>query len=195
MFRQIVLTSIVLTALALLPTAVLGGDENAAAPTLVDNPVYQAWAQFQPGSSATYTCTTSTDEAVTESTLTYTLKEVTKDKVVLELKTVTASDEGDKQETIQTIACPAKIEKPAETPEPTEKGKDSVQVGDEEIDTTWSTTETTDGETTTSTTVWTSSTVPGGTIKSVTESENDTFTMTKMVLTEYKVVEAEGKGE
>ncbi|MBN1916362.1 MAG: hypothetical protein JW889_00520 [Verrucomicrobia bacterium] len=175
---------LVLCALTLIPAVVLAGDEMAGETEMVDNPVYQSWAGFEPGSSATYTCTTTAGDVIAEVTLTYTLEEATEDKVVLTLETVTASDEGEEETVTQTIECPASIEKPAEAPEAVAQGKETIQVGDEELIV--SCTKTTSDEATT--TVWTCSTVPGGTVKSITEStvEGETTTVA-MALTSYSV--------
>jgi hypothetical protein len=87
---------------------------------------------------------------------------------------------------------PAQIEKPAETPKPVEEGEETIEVGDQEIATTWTKTVATEGTTTVTTTVWTSDAVPGGTVKSVIERKDAkaTTTETKTVV-DYKVVEPE----
>lgn len=194
MLRNILIVCVILCGLALISTIALAGDPTAVSTAVgavvVDNPAYQSWAEFQPGSSATYTCTTKTGETTTETTVTYTLKEVTEEKVVLALDTVTVSDEGEAVKA-ETIECPAKIEK-TETPKPTEEGKETIKVGDEEIATTWTKTATDAG----TTTVWTSETVPGGTVKSVAETTVEEVTTTvTMVLTGYNAATPEEEPE
>jgi len=193
MLRNILMGCVILCAVALVSTiAAAAGTTGTTTttPTLVDNPVYQSWAEFQPGSSATYTCTTKTGETTTETTMTCTLKEVTEDKVVLTLDTVTVSEKGDVVKP-ETIECPAKIEK-TETPKPTAEGKETIKVGDEEIATKWAKTKTAEG----TTTVWTSETVPGGTVKSVAETTVEEVTTTvTMVLTGYNAATPEEEPE
>jgi hypothetical protein len=170
-----------------------GGPPPVEKPQTVDNPAYQSWAQFEAGSYATFTSTTTEDDLVSTSTkITYTLKKVTPDKVVVEIKTVTVSDEGETELPAETLEYPAQIAKPQEaagTATVTE-GTEAITVNGEKIATKWVRTEATQDEITVTTTVWTSGSVPGGTVKSVTETGGDMPTTTELVLTDYKAVTA-----
>jgi hypothetical protein len=173
------------------------GEEPALAPVMVDNPAYESWAAFAPGTfvkySTTYDPAPEGEGAAVESTTTYTLKEVTEDKVEIAVSTVVTLASGESvARTPRSIEYPAQIEEPAETPKPVETGEATLDVGDREIDTTWTRTVTTEGTTTVTTTVWTSDAVPGGTVKSVVErKDKDTTTTETMTVIDYKVVAQE----
>jgi hypothetical protein len=173
------------------------GEEPALAPVMVDNPAYQSWANFAPGTfvrySTTYDPAPTAEGATAESTTTYTLKAVTEDKVEIAVSTVATLASGESvARTPRSVEYPAQIEEPAETPKPVETGEETIDVGDREIATTWTKTVATEGTTTVTTTVWTSDAVPGGTVKSVVERKDAKATTTETtIVIDYKVVAPE----
>ena len=194
MLRPIMFVIVIMFAFALVAAV---AEKPAVAPEMVDNPAYQSWAKFAPGTSVRYTTTylpkSTTEGSAAESSTTYTLKAVTEEKVELTVSTVVTLVSGKSiTRTPGALEYPAKIEKPAETPKPTDEGEETITVADQDIDTTWTKTVTTDGTTTVTTTVWTSDSIPGGAVKSVIERKTDKTTTTETkILVEYKVVEPE----
>jgi uncharacterized Zn-binding protein involved in type VI secretion len=192
MLRRIEFLYVVVIAAALVcGAASAGGPPLVEKPQMVDNPAYQSWAKFKAGSFATLTSTTTQDELVSTNTkITYTLKEVTAEKVVVEVKTVTVTDEEETELPAETVEYPAKIAKPQEVPgtKTVAEGTKAITVNGKEIATKCVKTETTQDGVTVTTTVWTSESVPGGMVKSVTETGGDMPTTTELVLTDYKAV-------
>ena len=198
MFRNIIMLCAILCGLTLLSAIASEGKETSPAPVLVDNPAYQSWAKFGPGTYVRFTTTylpkPTTEGFAVESSTTCTLKTVTEDKVkIAESTIVTLASGKSVARTPRGFECPAKIRKPAEAPKPVEEGEETIKVGDEQIATTWTKTVTVNAGTTVTTTIWTSDSIPGGTVKSVIEqkSEKATTTETK-ILVAYEVVELEG---
>ena len=101
----------------------------------IDSPDYQSWAKHKPGTSVTYKSTTEVKMPLgspiptqnIESTITYTLKEVREDAVVVEAKI-----EGG---TNRTINIPAKVDKDTEGTRQNTKGEvKDVKTGSEKVD-------------------------------------------------------------
>jgi hypothetical protein len=169
-----------------------------------DNPVYQDWSQFKPGSSVVYKASTETMGMTTEVEMTYTLQEVTSEKVILELKTV-------------TDAAGVKVESPAETMEIPAKGEGDEMFGDvgdmdvdvydvvangtrvsestekieikgTELEVQQIKVETDEAGSKVTATVWYSDEVPGRMVKSLTEVEGVVPVKSEMVVIDYKTI-------
>jgi hypothetical protein len=171
-----------------------------------DNPVYKDWSPFKPGSFVTYKAATDAAGVTTEAEMTYTLKEVTPEKVVLEIKMV-------------TIAAGMKVETPGELMEFPAKGEgDDVMVGDidmtgmvdvTEVKTDAQTVEegeeeleingqkittqrlkviTEDAGSKVTATLWYSDDIPGRMVKSLTEVAGPVKTTSEMTLIDYKTI-------
>jgi len=200
-FRNIIMLCSILCGLTVLSAIASEGEETSPATELVDNPAYQSWAKFGPGTYVRFTTTylpkPATEGYAVETSTTYTLRTVTEQKVeVSESTIVTLASGKSVARTPSGFECPAKTRKPAEPPKPVEEGEETIKVGDQEIATTWTKTVTASDTTTVTTTTWTSDSIPGGTVKSVIEqkSERATTTQTK-ILVAYEVVELEGAGD
>ncbi len=158
----------------------------------IDNPAYQEWVQYKPGSFVTHKSVMRMQEMTTETTITNTLKEVTLDRVVLEVVTVMTTAGQEMEMPPQTIAFPAMIEKPeeeaAEAPKLTEieRGKEELTINDVKIETEWVKTEFTQDEVTTISTVWTSDKVPNRVVKMETEVGGPMPMTMEMILVDYK---------
>ena|GEM_PF-1065174 len=185
----------------------------------IDNPLYKHWAQFKPGSYATLkvvTMGTTSDTHHTQTPkdpqhreggatfiptsdmrLTQTLKEVTAEKVVIELKTVITAG-GQKMEQPPTLQdIPAKITKTEVVEqEPTDKvkqGEPEIKEGEEEIKAAgktlkakWVQTEIKQDEMVIKTKVWTSEDVPGQTVRMISSTEGQVASKSTTELVEFK---------
>ena len=170
-----------------------------------DNPMYQDWSQFKPGSFVVYKTSTETAGVTTEVEMTYTLKEITSEKAVFELKTV-------------TIAAGVKVESPAETVEIPAKGEGDEMLGDItgnmgvdvydvvtngtrasestekieikgiELEVQQIKVETDEAGNKVTATAWYSDEVPGRMVKSLTEVKGVVPVKTEMVVIDYKTI-------
>jgi hypothetical protein len=153
----------------------------------IDNPAYQAWAKFKPGTSVTYK--TSIDmkmpagapampPGAMDSTITQTLKEVRDDAVVVEVKIaggmMAMAGRGGSG---TTNIIPAKVDKDQEGLPPNLKGEvKDVKTGEDKVDVNGKTYDAKTREMTIITTspqameshmkIWSAATVPGGMVKS-----------------------------
>jgi len=78
---------------------------------LVDNPRYREWAKYKPGTLVKMDVATAAGGQNMKSAMTTTLKEVTPEKVVLEMKTGMVIPGMAPQENVMSMVEPAKIEK------------------------------------------------------------------------------------
>src|SRR5580658_9920796 len=101
--------------------------------TMIDNPAYQSWAKFKPGTLVKYSSETNAAGNATSMEMTQTLKDINADKATIEVKMsmVMAGNKTDMPATTQEI--PAKIKKvdpaapqTADVPK-TETGTEDVQ--------------------------------------------------------------------
>ncbi len=146
---------------------------------------YENWAQFQPESFVTYKLSTETVGVQTETQMTYTLTEVTPDKVVLQLKTVTETmgmkvekpDEtieiekegGTMPTAVVTEGVEVNISDAVESGTKIDEKKETVEVNGQEIEALVITVETESAGQKTTVTLWSSDEFPGQTIKSLTQ--------------------------
>lgn len=106
----------------------------------VDNPAYQNWAKYKPGTSITYSQKMDAGGMKMQTEMTQTLKELTPEKAVVEMAMSSAMMPGSKQ----TMDIPAKVEeanavKPGQLPpgvkgETKSLGKEKLKVGDKEYE-------------------------------------------------------------
>jgi hypothetical protein len=173
---------------------------QAALGEKIDNPEYKHWAQFKPGSY----CVTQMKQTViagpmemkTEVTTTTTLKTLTAEKAVIEVKTVMVADGHDVKMEPMTHEIPAKIDKPKET-KPADKKTEEVKVkeGEEEltiagkkIKTKWAKTTLTVAGRKTETTTWISEEVPGRIVKTVTKIAGEEKMAGETKLIKFKAI-------
>lgn len=156
------------------------------------NPTYESWAKHKPGTCITMTGSSEAMGNKTELEQTFTLKEVTPEKAVVELK-ATMTMMGNKTEMpAQNIDIPAAAS--AATPTtPDPKAPDSktteekVTVAGKEYDAKCITTHTDVNGMKTTATIWQSPEVPGMTLKMETKSEGQMTMATKMELTKVEL--------
>ena len=166
----------------------------AARAEKIDNPAYQDWARFKPGSFVTYKTVTKMEAMTSETEMTQTLKEVTPEKVLIELVTVMTVAGNEMKMPAMMMEHAAKIEKPepegeaAEVPKPEEidKGAEKITVKDKKIETTWVKTKFEYGGTTTTLTVWSSEDIPSGMVKMVADVTGAAASTSEMTLVDFK---------
>lgn len=193
MLRHILLVLVVMSFAFALPT--LAAEEP--------NPVYQEWSSFKPGSFVTYMMTTETAGVKTETELTYTLKEVTAEKIVLEVKTIT-NTMGMKIETpAEDVEFPATGESGgvmgedmgphvsevvAEGTVIEEGVEEEVEINGKKIMAMRTKVETESAGSKAIVTAWHSDEIPGQIVRSLTEVQEMVAVTTEMVVIDYNIV-------
>ena len=171
--------------------SVVGADET------VDNPLYKHWSQFKPGSysvlKTTQTVSVGDTTMATEVSTTTKLKELTSEKAVIEIETVTKMSGQEIKVPAQTMEIPAKITKEKlkaqEEPPGTVKvkeGKEELKVAGKTLKTTWAETEMKMGGNLTRTKAWTCEKVPGQMVKMVLKMEGNTQVDSESVLVKFE---------
>jgi len=156
-----------------------------AAGEMIDNPMYRHWAKFKPGSFSTLKGSIQSGAMNSESEMTQTLKELTPQKAVVEMKNAMIIA-GKRTETPpQLVTHPAKIEKMKTTADPTQvpaggvkiaSGEDTITVKSKGVRAKWVKYEMTQSGTKMQVTTWINEDIPGTLVK----SENITTAPTKM---------------
>lgn len=135
----------------------------------VDNPLYQNWAQFKPGSYAKLKQVTEAVGTNAETIFIYTLREVTAEKIVVEKKTVVILDGQKKERPTTLLNYAAKITKEeAEKQKPRgmfAEGREEIEIAGRKIKTKWVEAEVKKDDRVSRTKLWTSEGVPGRTVK------------------------------
>lgn len=176
---------------------------------LTDNPAYQAWAGYKPGTFVTHDNVTeyTMEGAPTANKMTMTrttkLVELTADKAVVETSSSVQTPMGKQQSPMHKMEIPAKISKekadlpmgiPAEASveiKDMKKGTDTIEVKGEKLETT--TQEFTavvkqgEQEITSHAKVWSTNKVPGGLVKMETNVDKPIKVSNTMNVTDYKI--------
>ncbi|HVP12839.1 MAG TPA: hypothetical protein VMV94_16820 [Phycisphaerae bacterium] len=174
----------------------------AQADDKVDSPIYKHWAKFKPGAySELRTERTAKDVKAEISTMTI-LREVTPEKIVIVVRAVTLSKEGEITIPPKRQEFPAKVEKAdADKMGDPKKGdkiddaevldvkqsEDEIKFGDEKIKCKLLETKSKQGEQTTTTKAWTSDEVPGQIVKMEVTLEGPAEMTSKTSLVKYSV--------
>jgi hypothetical protein len=157
----------------------------------VDSPMYKHWAKFKPGAFAEMKTesTVMADKTETKSqmTVTMTLKEITPEKAVVEIKAVNVMGDKKMEMPPTNQEYPAKIEeekaKEMDTPKKGDNikgaeviavGEEEIKVGDKKIKCKWVETKMKQGDSTITSKAWTTEEVPGQVVKTVTSMEGQT---------------------
>ena len=177
-----------------LAPAVYGGEKETH-----ENPIYKHWAQFKPGTFVVLEQINETGDEKSVTITTYTLKEVTARKAVVEMKQVAKMGDETFENEPQIEEHPATytVEKTEAPPEhqqqelpgyKMEKGEEKLEVAGQKVATEWLRTEFKQGPMMMVTKTWTSDKFPGQVVKTVMEStgEYPTKTTTRVVKFEIK---------
>lgn len=157
-----------------------------------DNPAYQSWAKFKPGTMVTYSVDANTAGNTSSTQITQTLKDIDADKATIEVKMsmVMAGNKTDLP--AMTHEIPAKIRKvdPATTQAldvpKTETSTEDVQAGGKTYSCKKTTITSDANGLTTKATTWSCDGVPGMMVKMESESTGAMSMSTKMMLTDFE---------
>ena len=161
---------------------------------LVDNPRYQEWAKYKPGTLVKMDLSTVAGGMNMKSSITTTLKEVTPEKVVLEIKTSMPILGVAPQESARITIEPAKIEmadikptNPEQMPncKVINKGTEDLKIGDKTYKCNWYEMEMEQQGVKFNTKYWTCDDILDKLVKSETKMSMGN---TSMIMSEFKVV-------
>ncbi|MCG3125552.1 MAG: hypothetical protein CHACPFDD_00376 [Phycisphaerae bacterium] len=166
-------------------------DAKKPAGEMVDNPEYKHWSAFKPGSFSKLKLVGDMGGQKTETTLSQTLKEVTAEKAVVEIESVTVVNGQEMKMPPQKRDLPAKVAKgeadKQDNPEgKVGEGKEDVEAGGKKWACKWIQTEIKSGEMTTRAKVWTCQEVPGQVVKMTSETSGQVAMKNEGSLLEYK---------
>ncbi|HVP12838.1 MAG TPA: hypothetical protein VMV94_16815 [Phycisphaerae bacterium] len=148
----------------------------------VDNPMYKHWAQFKPGSFSETKSEINMGDTKINSTTTMTLKELTPEKAVVEVKAVSVMGGQNMEAPPHMLDIPAKIEeekaKEIDPPKKGDKvngadvqevkqGEEELQIADQKLKCKWVELKLVVNDQITTQKTWTSEDVPGRVVKNV----------------------------
>lgn len=166
----------------------------------VDNPDYQHWAQFKVGSFSQTKVTNVALGQKSETTVTTTLKELTAEKAIVEVRTVGGVVGQKSFDTARQWGIGAKIEKANLRIEPKEKGKlpdgrevldvkrgtEELEVAGQKIKTDWTETKIKHESLIIVMKTWTSDDIPDRTVKTVSTTEGELESKSEVILEKFK---------
>ncbi len=160
----------------------------AEKPRVVDNPAYQKWAGFEPGSYVKTKSVTEKEDSKSEVITETTLLEVYPNKVKLEVKTISNIDGKMEISEPQVVEHKSKmVKRNTSKSKVVEKGREVLTINEEEINTTWETRRTASGLIRTLTKTWESNAIPGGIVQSEMQINlAGAETKTTLTLQDYK---------
>ena len=179
-------------------TLVLLASCSLALPSLAaekaENPVYKSWAGFKKGATVTYRSVSNIGDTKYESTMTYSLVELTRDKAVVEIQVTVNAGGKEVKNRPQKFDNPRNLTlPPGVRPEEFGKvqgligeGQETVKVGGREFQAKWYKAKGKVEAGDTFTHSWSSDEVPGGLIKSVVTTPANRSSMT-MELVDLKL--------
>jgi hypothetical protein len=181
----------------ILATMVIGMTVSVAlCQDMVDNPQYKSWLAFKVGTvlkmQMNSAMTMGDKEMVTKMTMTSTLKELTADKAVIEVVTEMDMNGTKTAMPAQKQEVPAKVAKGADSQPAgvtiTKKGEgdEEVAVGDKKVKAHWVENEMTSAQMASTSKVWTSAEIPGGTVKMESQTTKPMASKTTSAVTEFK---------
>ncbi len=166
---------------------------SARADEKVDNPLYKHWAQFKVGSYAVLKSTTSVMGTKNETTITQTLKEVTADKLVIEV-TIVAKVAGQvhkmpaQRQEVQAKVDKAKAKEHVDPKGKVKEGKETLKIAGKKLETRWVETKIEERGMVLTMTAWTCDDVPGQIVKSITTTKGPQGMKTDTILAEFKAI-------
>ena len=156
---------------------------------MVENPAYKLWAAFKVGAMARSEMNTTAGDMKTQMEQTQTLKALTPEKAVVEMK-MTMTMGGNKTEMpAQSIDILAKIEKAKLAAKPdaeVKEGAEEIEVAGKKMNCKWTETKMKQGEIIITSKVWTAPEIPGSVAKMETKTEGQVKSETTLKVVEYK---------
>jgi hypothetical protein len=159
---------------------------------MIDNPAYQSWAKYKPGTLVKYQ--TDSEAMGSKSTIvtTQTLKDLNPDKATIEIDSTMIVGGNKMNMPPQTEDITAKIKQPpappanAEAPK-TEQGTEDVKVGDKTYSCKWTKVTAEQNGTKTTTKTWTCDDVPASVVKMESSTTGSMTANTSMILLECDI--------
>jgi hypothetical protein len=166
----------------------------AVAQEKVENPSYKSWAKFKKGTTVIMKSINEYASGKAESTVTMTLVEITPDKVIIEVKSIT------KVNGLDVTSPDTKIEQPKLIPLPegvkkeefgkpkglVAEGEETVKVGSVDFKAKWTKSKTKQGDLDIESQVWTHDEIPGSMVKYESRTTGKMPTVSKMDVTGVK---------
>lgn len=156
---------------------------------MVDNPAYKVWASFKVGAMVKTEMTTAAGEAKTQMEQTQTLKSLTPEKAVVEVKMAMVMAGNKTEMPASSMDVPAKVEKAKLD----QKVDAEVKEGTEEIDVVgkkmkckWIETKMKQGDMTVTSKIWTTTEIPGSMAKMESRMDGQVKSETSMKVVEFK---------
>jgi hypothetical protein len=156
---------------------------------MVDNPAYKLWASFKVGAMVKTEMNTVAGDMKTQMEQTQTLKDVTPEKAVVEVK-MAMTVAGNKTEMpASAMEIPAKIEKGKIATKPdveVKEGSEEIEVAGKKMQCKWTETKMKQGDMTITSKVWTAPEIPGSMAKMESKTEGEVKRETSMKVVEFK---------
>ena len=157
---------------------------------MVDNPAYKLWASFKAGAMVKTEMNTVAGDMKTQMEQTQTLKEVTPEKAVVEVKMSMVMSGNKTDMPANTMEIPAKIEKAKAEAKPpnaeVKEGTEEIDVAGKKMQCKWTETKMKQGEMNITSKVWTAPEIPGSVAKMETKTEGQVKSETSMRVVEFK---------
>ncbi len=162
---------------------------------MIDNPMYKHWAKFKPGSFSTLKGSMQSSGMNSESEMTQTLKELTPQKAVVEMKNAMIVAGKRTENPPQLVTHPAKLEKTKSTADPTHvpkggvkiaSGEDTIMVKSKGVKAKWVKYEITQSGTKMQVTTWINEDIPGTLVKSDNLTSAPVKMSNSMLLVDFK---------
>lgn len=164
----------------------------------IENELYKQWAKFKPGSYSVMKMTAEMAGTKTETVMRQTLKELTKEKAVVEYqsKTIMAGQEFEAPAHTQEIPATVRKAKVEATEQEDEKdpdvktteGEEEIEVAGKKMKTKWIESVTKHEGMVIKSRVWVCEDVPGQSVKTLTIMEGPEGSRTEGVVTEFKAM-------
>jgi hypothetical protein len=156
---------------------------------MVDNPAYKLWASFKAGAMVKTEMNTVAGDMKTQMEQTQTLKEVTPEKAVVEVKMAMIMSGNKTEMPANTMEIPAKIEKAklvAAADAEVKEGTEEIDVAGKKMQCKWTETKMKQGDMTITSKVWTAPEIPGSVAKMESKTEGEVKSQTSMKVVEFK---------
>lgn len=175
--------------LLMVSTVLAVGAMVCYAEEMVDNAAYKMWTTFKPGAMVKTEMSTVAGDMKSQVETTTTLKEITAEKVVLEMKTAMVMGGTKTEMPAQTMEIPAKVEKSKAAPKSdaeVKEGEEEIEVVGKKMKCKWMETKMKQGEMIVTSKVWTTPAIPGSMAKMQSKTEGQVKSESTMKVVEFK---------
>jgi len=175
--------------LLVMSTVLAVGAMVCCAEEMVDNAAYKMWTTFKPGAMVKTEMSTTAGDMKSQVEQTQTLKEITAEKVVIEIKTAMVMAGTKTEMPAQNMEIPAKVEKAKAAPKPdaeVKEGEEEIEVAGKKMKCKWAETKMKQGEMIITSKVWTTPAIPGSMAKMESKTEGQVKSESTMKVVEFK---------